>query len=481
MLRSNATLTRIFQSLKRVLIWKRLPLFVLGICFVLLSNVYRFPAAAQPVEITEATISEITQGNELQIQNRPTSLGDVLRTSQQIRTGESLSQIRFNNWAIARLDRNSAVTLAPCGADVELGRVLFNGPTSACASHLAALANAGTYIMEVDRKGNENIDVLEGDVEVVNNWNGQANRMIVKSGETFESSASNPLGLVRPLNMREFDDILASDLFNSYRSSLPSYSLDRIETTYKRQFPNTRFPLKRTDLKPHRGHFSLNVLQSNPSLSEVIARVSLASKRSNGYLPERFVGDFLYPINGTARFIRGLNPSDRAIVRLFDPKTSQFLGYSEFELLDDNSVVNLILPERSQDFGILRTVMGIDSDRSGAIDLYQPVFDYFTRVNYADNNDFSKYDVSFLDNSDNIDLRYYRPTSLNYTFRKPAYARSFVFGDSAKLNRTWSIFPRDAEELILANPLEKVKPIAIALDGSSTYDVPVEILKYRKR
>lgn len=481
MLRSNATLTKIFWSLKRPLLLKRLPLFVLGICFVLLCNVYRSPAAAQPVELTEATISEITQGKEIQIQNRPTNLGDVLKTSQQIRTGESLSQIRFNNWSIARLDRNSILMLAPCGADVELGRVLFNGPIAACASHLSALSNAGTYIMEVDRKGNENIDVLEGDVEVINNWNGQANRVIVKPGETFESSASNPQGLVRPLSMREFDDILTSELFNSYRSSLPSYSLDRIETTYKRQFPNTRFPLKRTDLKPHRGHFNLAILQNNPTLSNVIARVSLASRRSNGFLPERFVGDFLYPINDTARFIRGLNPGDRVAVRLFDSNNAQFIGYSEFELLDDNALVNLILPDRAQDLGVVRTVFGIDSDQNGAIDRFEPIFDYFTRVKYPAGNEFAATEAYFLNDSETIDFRAYNPKGLPYPARNPAYTRSFVTGDYIKINRTLSAFPSDLEELLLASPTQKVKPVAIALDGTSVYDVPVEILKYRKR
>ncbi|MEE3715552.1 hypothetical protein V2H45_02200 [Tumidithrix elongata RA019] len=476
-------LIRISQSLKGFIRWKRLPLFVLGICFVLLCNVYRFPATAQStdLDVTEATVSEIAQGNQVFIQNRQANLGEIAKTSQQVRTGESIAQLRFNNWAIARLGKNTALTIGQCGAYVQQGDVLLNGPVSACTAHVTAAVSGTTYIMEVDSKGGENVEVLEGEVEVTSNWNGQTNKVIVKSGEGFESSASNPLGTVQPFNRQEFDEFLTGDLLNNYRSSLPSSSVDRIETTYKRRFPNTKFPLKRTDLKPHRGHFSLAILQNQPTLSQAIARVSLLAKRSNGFLPEHFVGDFLYPINGSAQFIRGLNPSDRVVVRLFDPKTSQFIGYSEFELLDDNAAVNLVLPNRAQDFGTVRTVMGIDADRNGAIDTFEPVFDYFTRVNYPDSNDFSKAEVYFLDNPDNIDFRSYNPKGLPYPVRKPAYTRSFVAGDYKRLNRSWSVFPNDLEELLLANPYQKVQPVAINLDGSSFYDVPVEILKYRRR
>ncbi|CAN1211877.1 hypothetical protein TUMEXPCC7403_16850 [Tumidithrix helvetica PCC 7403] len=481
MQRSKAMSIGISQALKELPIWKRLPLFVLGFCFVLLCNVYRFPATAQSTGVTTATITEITEGNQVFIQNRRANIGEVAQTSQQVSTNESLAQLRFNNWSIARLGKYSSLTLGSCGAFVQQGNALFNGPTSACTAHVTAAVRGTTYIMEVDPKGGENVDVLEGEVEITSNWTGQPNTVIVKSGEGFESSASNPLGTVQPFNRKEFDEFLTGELLNNYRTTLPSSSVDRIEATYKQRFPNTRFPLKRTDLKPHRGHFSLAILQNRPTLSQVIARVSLQSKRSNGFLPERFVGDFLYPINGSARFIRGLNPNDRVTVRLFNPKDSRLIGYSEFELLDDNATVNLILPDGSQDLGIVRTVMGIDADQNGAIDTFEPIFDYFTRVKYDPNNDLSKSDVYFLDNPEDIDLRSYNPRGLPYPSRNPAYTRSFVAGNYTKLNRTLPLFSSDLEELLLATPYQKVQPVAIALDGSSFYDVPVEILKYRRR
>ena len=48
---------------------------------------------------------------------------------------------------------------------------------------------------------------------------------------------------------------------------------------------------------PHRGHFSLAILQNQPRLSQVIARISIRSKRSNGFLVERFVGDYRFTAN----------------------------------------------------------------------------------------------------------------------------------------------------------------------------------------
>ncbi len=93
---------------------------------------------------------------------------------------------------------------------------------------------------------------------------------------------------------------------------------------------------------PHRGHFSLAVLQSPDRLSQVIARVSLKSKRSNGFLQERFVGDYRFTVNQRATFIRSLNPGDRLVVRLFDLQNRP-LGYTEVQLLKDFSTISLVL------------------------------------------------------------------------------------------------------------------------------------------
>jgi hypothetical protein len=130
---------------------------------------------------------------------------------------------------------------------------------------------------------------------------------------------------------------------------------------------------------PHRGHFSLAVLQNQPRLSQVITRLSIRSKRSNGFLTERFVGDYRFNINQRATFIRGLNPGDRLIVRLFD-LNNRPLGYSEVQLLKDFSAISLILPSDPSAYGTLRTVCGIDSKRVGKIDKNVKVYDYFTQI-----------------------------------------------------------------------------------------------------
>ncbi|NEQ27543.1 MAG: hypothetical protein F6K28_52780, partial [Microcoleus sp. SIO2G3] len=91
---------------------------------------------------------------------------------------------------------------------------------------------------------------------------------------------------------------------------------------------------------PNRGHFSLAVMQAQPSYPNLIARVSLLTKRPDAFLQERFIGDFRYRMNQRAQFIRGLNPGNRIVVRLFTPQ-NQLIGYSEVELLPTFASINL--------------------------------------------------------------------------------------------------------------------------------------------
>ncbi|MEH1784661.1 MAG: hypothetical protein V7L23_03400 [Nostoc sp.] len=99
---------------------------------------------------------------------------------------------------------------------------------------------------------------------------------------------------------------------------------------------------RNVSVKAKKTGFSLAIWQPSGNFSEVIARISVKSKGSKGYLKEQFLGDYKYKIKQKAKFVKGLKASDRIVVRLYDVQ-NRFIGYSEFESLSANTTVNLIL------------------------------------------------------------------------------------------------------------------------------------------
>ncbi|MBD2071261.1 hypothetical protein H6F93_27735 [Leptolyngbya sp. FACHB-671] len=228
-------------------------------------------------------------------------------------------------------------------------------------------------------------------------------------------------------------------------------------------------------LNPLRGHFSLAVLQSQPTFDNVIVRVSLKAQRPNAFLQERFVGDFRYRINQRARFIRGLNPGDRVVVRLF---TSQnvLIGYSEFELLDDNAAVNLILPSQSSSYGTVRTVYGVDSDENGVIDANRNTYSYYTQVSGSSYRDSR---VTFLSSTRNINTSLFQTQSIS-TSSSSVYSSSFESGIFSLVGRTIPCFISGLAPALLATPGEIVEISNISTSSISTYEVSQLILVYQE-
>jgi hypothetical protein len=136
--------------------------------------------------------------------------------------------------------------------------------------------------------------------------------------------------------------------------------------------------------KEHRG-FHLTIAQKSRSNKKVTARVSLKSRISQGYQSEQLIGDFKYKLKdqSKAKFIKGVKAGDRVVVRLFSEE-NQFIGYSEFEVLAQQTAVTLVLADRASEFGVVRTIYGADSGEDLGMDSRTVVYDYFTRVTRAD-------------------------------------------------------------------------------------------------
>ncbi|NMF57163.1 hypothetical protein [Pseudanabaena yagii] len=223
---------------------------------------------------------------------------------------------------------------------------------------------------------------------------------------------------------------------------------------------------------PHRGHFSLAVLQSPQRLSQVIARISLKSKRPNGFLKERFVGDYRFTVNQRATFIRGLNPGDRIVVRLFDLQNRP-LGYTEVQLLKNFAAISLVLPSDPLAYGTLRTVAGIDSQRIGRIDRDVKTYDYFTQITTT--TVVTQTVARFLTTSQGISTSLFNVGGLPPAPTQCTYTNAFSRGEQSLIERTVSVFTRDMPPVmqVLPGQLSSLIPIN---DSQSTFDVVRKML-----
>ncbi|WP_460204028.1 S-layer homology domain-containing protein [Scytonema sp. NUACC21] len=217
--------------------------------------------------------------------------------------------------------------------------------------------------------------------------------------------------------------------------------------------------------------FTLSILQPSGSFSDVIARVSVKGKRGKGYFKERFLGDYKYKVKHKAKFVKGLKAGDRIIVRLFDTQ-NRFIGYSEFECLSANTVVNLILSASPTQYKVVRTVYGLDADLDGTIDEDSTTYDYFSEV--------SGQSVSFFKSSQQVKVSQFQVQSLSAVAKTSVYPASFTQGEFAVLRQSLNVFSSNLAAALKAKPGQLVQVKEVNANGSSTYDVAQMMMDYRE-
>ncbi|MBE7385255.1 MAG: hypothetical protein F6J95_028135 [Leptolyngbya sp. SIO1E4] len=121
------------------------------------------PLYAQSV--TQATITEILEGNQVYIQDRQVQVNSVARQQQRVRTGTARAALLFNTGAVARLAHNSSLTVGQC-ARLQQGTLLVNGTLNGCTGSTVAGVRGTLYTLTVDQAGVETLQVFEGAVEV---------------------------------------------------------------------------------------------------------------------------------------------------------------------------------------------------------------------------------------------------------------------------------------------------------------------------
>ena len=237
-------------------------------------------------------------------------------------------------------------------------------------------------------------------------------------------------------------------------------------------------PVPNQNYQEHQG-FNLTIAQKFRSNKKVTARVSLKSRTYQGYQSEQLIGDFKYKLKdqSKAKFIKGVKGGDRVVVRLFSSK-NEFIGYSEFEVLSEQTAVTLVLADQASDYGVVRTIYGVDRDGDFRIDNQNVVYDYFTRVTQASR--YTSSQVTFLSQARNIDLRafevsgYPRPQS-NCT--SPA---SFQTGSFALINRSFSVFSSLLSRSLIALPGQLVQTMSVSTSTLSIYEISQQISQSRE-
>jgi hypothetical protein len=208
-------------------------------------------ATTQPnVDSQSAKVAEILDGDQVFIQERKAAVNDVVKFQERLRTGESIAEIEFSNNAIARMSKNSLLTLGNnCGAQLQKGSVLINGAVSVCTSSISAAVRGTTYLLEIDEDGNDQIQVLEGEVAVTRNNESTSQIQVVKSGERFRNFRKEKKAVLQKISSSEYETLMSSPLVNGYKRDLPS--LGKVRVKFQELFPNAKPPVleRKNDLK----------------------------------------------------------------------------------------------------------------------------------------------------------------------------------------------------------------------------------------
>ncbi|MCS6811962.1 MAG: FecR family protein [Cyanobacteria bacterium] len=213
-----------------------------AVCSCLLTiGLHSLPAFAQSRTITQATITEILQSNQVYIQNRLAQVRDIARSGERIRTGQARASLRFNTGAIGRLGTNAVLTVGNQCVHVQQGQVLVNGAANACTRNYIAGVRGTLYLIDVDEQQHERFTVLEGQVNLTRRDRPTAPPVILTPGRRVTINNRGIPGQVQSLTQQEFNQILNSDLFQSFQEPLPGFNA--LKQSYNQLFPGTVFPL----------------------------------------------------------------------------------------------------------------------------------------------------------------------------------------------------------------------------------------------
>lgn len=192
------------------------------------------PAIAQ---ISQATVQEILDGDQVFIEEVPAEVNAVAMLQQSISTKDSRASLLFSNNAAGRLGPNSAITVGQC-IEVKEGLLLASGPANGCTANFEIGVQGTIYVMEVDDTGESRVKVLEGEVQVSSKQ--QEDTQAVEQGNGLAVFPDGRLGKPAPLSQEEVESILNGSLFNGFALELPG--MGNLQSALKSLYPDMNLP-----------------------------------------------------------------------------------------------------------------------------------------------------------------------------------------------------------------------------------------------
>lgn len=215
-----------------------------GLCGGLQLTGWLVAAPPRALAAETAVVQEILDGKELFIDQRQARVKEKAKTPQQLATRNSRGQILFDGGAVGRLNRFSQLRLGSSCFLVDRGQVLVSGKQSGCTRSARLSVRGTNYVVEVNDKGESEISVLEGSVEVEPLKDGQPSGEPPSLLEAGQKLRLSPLGLVLGLLKLESGDyqrILEGPLFQGYRMPLPG--LEALRSHLESRFPGLNLPI----------------------------------------------------------------------------------------------------------------------------------------------------------------------------------------------------------------------------------------------
>lgn len=234
-----------------------------GLLAITWQGVASLPAHAQTV--TQARITEIVGGDQVYIQNRKARVNSTAQRQQRVRTDNARASLSFNTGAIARLAKNSSLTIGQC-AQLQGGTLLVNGALNGCTQTTVAGVRGTIYTLTVNESGVETLNVFEGTVAVTRQGEGSTvdeaiapkslsiahaesdteapaitdEPLILEEGESLTYNPIRAEVFLQKLTTEDFERLLQGPLMADFAEEIPG--LGDLEDAFGRLFPEVPFP-----------------------------------------------------------------------------------------------------------------------------------------------------------------------------------------------------------------------------------------------
>lgn len=179
-----------------------------------------FPRAAI-AQVTQATIIEILDSDQVFINSQKARRNSVGQFNQTVGTRSARTGIRFDTPGGARLDRNSSMIVGKC-VRLERGRAVVSGKMgrNGCVGNVEIRPRGTVYVMEMGDDGQGRVTVLQGAVDVFNPENPNGVTIDLSTGESVSITADGQISPVQKSSEPQLQSISAA-LFEGFQQPLP--------------------------------------------------------------------------------------------------------------------------------------------------------------------------------------------------------------------------------------------------------------------